>query len=856
MTTFVDRSQESDPIADGADHQCIHCGLVASCFADSTGRRFCCEGCRGAFELIHQWGLQAYYDLRDETPDDRPIAASDAHFDDLDDPQLLGDSAPDLVRTEPGRKWLRCKLSVSGLHCAACVWLLEQSPRRMNGWESTRVNLHDRTIEIVFDPDVTRLSSIGRLIHRLGYQVTPYEGATGRESFDADDRGMLVDIAVAGFCAANAMWIAIALYAGQWTGMSPTHVLVLRLAGVLLGFVAVAVPGRIFFRGALSSIWARSPHMDLPVALGLSAGTLASFAGVLDVSRDVYFDSIAGLVFFLLCGRWLQQRQQRRAGNEVAELMRLAPRAADRVAPSGQIERVPLDRLKVGDRIRVRPGESIPADGVVDFGETLVDCSLLTGESRPIPIEPGDRVEAGTDNVQSMMILRATAVGQHTRLAALHDAVSGAAASRTPVVQFANRVGGWFVMAVLVLASITIACWWRLDPKAAVSNSISLLIVACPCALALATPLAIAITVGRLASRRVLVRSAEALERLDHPGTVFFDKTGTLTEGKMALTHRFDEHQLLPIIAEIERSIPHPIAMAIAAAQTRDSAMEITDVQQNLGQGVSAIAQGAHWRIGTETWAVSPDNIAPRWRQRADQIRASGSSPIWVTRDRDIVAMFGVSDPIRRNTTDVIGRLRAMNWRVHILSGDDPATVQQIAGQLDLAPAHAQGGLLPEDKMRVIEMSMRSSPRTRVIMVGDGLNDAAALAAADVGIAMRGGASASLESAPIMIAQGGLPQVLSVIEAANTMRRVIRRNLTVSIGYNVLAVGLCMNGAITPLIAAALMPISSLSVIAMTVASRANRTFHLDAPETDNIRKSHGSSDVTTSRIEVSGAMT
>ncbi len=465
---------------------CEHCGLPTTTPAEfnpaTAGPVFCCPGCRGAYQLIHGWGLEAYYDLRQRSPEDAPVGQTSRTFDDLDDVALLGRSAPLDVGPEYGKPMLRSKLFVSGLHCAACVWLLERAPQRIAGWHSSTINFQSRTIEVVFDPALIKLSEIARFVDRLGYTIAPLTDDPSDDRAADESHAMLIDIAVAGFCAANAMWVAIALYAGQFSGMAAGYVQLFRIAGVLLGVIAVVFPGRVFFRSAMASLSTRTPHMDLPVAVGLAAGLLASLYGLLDVSRDVYFDSIASLVFFLLTGRWIQMRQQRRAGDAVAGLIRMSPLAATRVEADGTTTRVSIESLRVGDVLAVGPSASIPVDGVVITGESFIDRSLLTGESRPDSVRPGSQVEAGTDNLQAALTVEATAVGDDTRLASLRDAVADAAATRTPIVQLANRIGGWFVSVVLLLAAVTAAAWYWIDPQQVVGNSVALLIVACPCA--------------------------------------------------------------------------------------------------------------------------------------------------------------------------------------------------------------------------------------------------------------------------------------------------------------------------------------------------------------------------------------
>lgn len=811
------------PNTESRRRACAHCGLPATVRGDHTdagnaGRVFCCSGCHGAYQLIHGWGLEAFYDLRVRSPEDGPVDASTESFADLDDPALLGLSAPVEVGRD-GKSMRLSKLSISGLHCAACVWLLERAPQQISGWQSSKIDYHARTVEVVFDPATIKLSDIARFVNRLGYTISPLSNDSLDQQAASENRTMLIDIAVAGFCAANAMWVAIALYAGQFSGMAAGYTQLFRIAGVLLGAIAVVFPGRVFFRSALASITTRSPHMDLPVAVGLTAGLLASLYGLFDPTSDVYFDSIAALVFFLLTGRWIQMRQQRRAGDAVAGLLRMSPLAATRVEPDGTTSRVAIDALRVGDRVATEPSASIPVDGRVVAGESLIDRSLLTGESRPVAVRPGSQVEAGTDNLQATLTIKATAVGDNTRLASLRAAVADAAATRTPIVQLANRIGGWFVSVVLLLATLTAIAWSWIAPQQAVGNSVALLIVACPCALALATPLAIAVAIGRLANRRVLIRAGDCLERLSSAGTIFFDKTGTLTAGTMSVNDWIGDETVLPAVAAIESDIRHPVARALVAhASPSPASLPATEINQVPGLGVEGIVDGVKYVIGNAALLSNHAVlIEAAWSAHADRIAASGSSPVWVAKDSKVAAVCGVSDRLRDDAADVIKYFVDHGWQVGILSGDDSRTVAGIGDRLGLQPAQSRGGLLPEQKLAAIHASGLPHP---IVMVGDGVNDAAALAAADVGVAIRGGASASLTAAPVMIGNGQLHQVISLLQAANSTRRSIRRNFAISIGYNLVAVGLAMTGMITPLIAAVLMPLSSISVIAFTLSGR------------------------------------
>jgi Cu2+-exporting ATPase len=807
---------------------CAHCGLPSPRPVDATRPAFCCSGCKGAYELIRGWGLDEFYDLH-SGGEESTVAPQLENFADLDDPQLMGLSAPRLVSGDQGAL-MRSELAITGLHCAACTWLIERVPPQVGGWIAASVNMPRRTVEVIYDPTKTKLSEIARTLSRLGYRLAPLVKDRVDQVESQQNRRMLVDVAIAAFCAANAMWIAVALYAGEFSWIAAEHVWFLRVAGVGLGLTAVLIPGRVFFRSALASLRTWTPHMDLPVAIGLTAGSAASVYGLIDPGSDVYFDSIAALVFFLLLGRWIQVRQQRRAGEAVAELTRLTPVAANRVDAEGKITRVPVEQIQVDDAVIAYPGESLPVDGQVISGASLIDRSLLTGESAPVAVSEGSLVEAGTDNLQSAITVRATTIGESTRIGLIAKSISAAAGSRTPVVQLANRIGGWFVIVVIGLALLTAGLWWH-HPAAALANSVSLLIVACPCALALATPLAIALTVGRLARRRVLVRSGECLERLSSPGTIYFDKTGTLTAGRMQVTHWCGDDDSLRAAAAIEAEINHPVARAISLfAQSRldDPAehadeVEAGDVQQISGCGVMAIIDGNEVAVGNrrllEQYARVP--LDAELDRIAEEIEHAGASPAFVVSAGSPVAVLGITDPIRESSQQVLQRLQSDGWVVGLLSGDSQATADVVGGQLGIAREQIYGGLLPEQKLATIKSIRGRGP---VVMVGDGVNDAAALAAADVGIAVRGGASASLAAAPVLVAGQQLDGIVDLVRGAGAARKTIIRNFVISLAYNILAVVLAIAGYITPLLAAVLMPISSISVLAMTLSSRLPRS--------------------------------
>ncbi|QDT03838.1 putative copper-importing P-type ATPase A [Rubripirellula lacrimiformis] len=814
---------------------CVHCGLATPCQAGTDPQTvFCCNGCRGAYELIHGWGLSDFYALRDQSSssEPHPAAGAKSRYDAFENQEFLGLSTP--VQNTDGT--CSTELAVHGLHCAACAWLIENAATRTDGWHVARVRMSDHTLRVQFDPATVRLGEIACLMDRLGYQVAPIS-KDRTDHFRIENQRLLIQIAIAGFCAANAMWIAIALYAGEASGVASDHRLFLRIVGTVLGVVAVLIPGQTFFRGAFAALRTGTPHMDLPVALGLSVGTVAGLVSAFVGTGDVYFDSLAVLVFLLLIGRWIQFHQQHRAAKAVDLLLRITPAHAQRLSAAGEPEWVLVDTLQPSDVIRVSPGESVAADGRIVAGESMFDRSLLTGESRPIPASTGDEVAAGTLNLVRPIDVEVIATGRDSRIGKVMQSVESAASAKTPVVQLADRIGGVFVVVVTLLAIVTLILWSSSDWALAASHATSLLIVACPCALALATPLAIAVSLGRAAKRKILIRDGSSLQQLARPGMVWFDKTGTLTEGRPRAELWMGTADAVRLAARLEQDCCHPTAEAIVrfAATLSDDPGSGTGIDRGAGgesqsivdvsdpvdlcidrRGVSGIVDGQSVVVGNLNFMNDHSVLVERQvAEAAESCLQSGASPTVVAVDGHALAVLGVSDPLKSDAAETVADLQGQGFRVGILSGDHPAIVQMVARQVGIDPALAIGGQSPEEKLaRVVSGQSESQS---VVMIGDGANDAAALAAADVGIAVRGGAEVSLQAAPIFIASGQLKSLGMLMRGGRRTSRLIQTGFAVSLSYNVVAVGLAVAGRISPLLAAILMPISSVSVLTLVL---------------------------------------
>lgn len=796
---------------------CVHCKQPTKCLTtDDPGAIFCCSGCRSAYELIHGWGLDAFYAIRDQmNPANSPTPVStNTRFEQFDTSEFFGAAAP--VQSADGT--CHVDLAVHGLHCGACAWLIENVAATTPGWLSARVKLSDHTLRIVYDAEQTKLSRIAALLDKMGYQLAPLD-KTSDKHIELESRRLLIRIAVAGFLAANSMWIAVALYAGEFSGVAIEHRYFLGLVGTILGVLSVAGPGRTFFVGAIASLKTKTPHMDVPIALGLAVGTVMGLLNAIRGKGDIYFDSLATLVFLLMIGRWIQFRQQQRAARAVDLMLRITPRHATRIAADARMETVRAESLMVGDRIRVVAGESLAADGVILEGSTTIDRSLLTGESLPVPRNAGDDVSAGTVNISAPITVRVTAVGSASRVGRIMQSVESAASDKAPIVLLANRIGGVFVIVVTLLAVGTFLAWLPAGLDLAAGNATALLIVSCPCALAMATPLAIAIGLGKAAKCQILIRDGQSLQRLSQPGRIWLDKTGTLTEGRHQVTSLYGSVQALGQAAAIERDCLHPVANAIVReAEVRK--LEIADsgkLEQALAGGVVGCVAGRRVCVGNFDFVRRQGIlISDEWIERSAQLLANGESPQLVAVDGQVMTLIGLSDPLRVDAKAAIQKLQQAGWSLGILSGDHHEVVSKVATKLSISEFH--GGVTPEEKLAAIRESRSQYPT--VVMVGDGANDAAALAAADVGVAVRGGAEVSLQAAPIYIASGKLASLLSLVRGSSRTTRIIYSTFAVSLGYNILAVGLAMTGWISPLVAAVLMPISSVSVLTLTLASK------------------------------------
>lgn len=807
---------------------CTHCGLPvpAGLIAHESIEQFCCAGCRTAFQLIHANGLDAYYSMA-EAVDNNPWGNSQAigshqDFAEFDQPSFL---ARFEENKRDGDEVNKISLLLDGIHCAACIWLIEKLPQIVPGVLDVKLNWARQTAQIRWQQNVVPLSKIARTLQQLGYTPHPIRQSKNEIRRRRENRSYLIRIGVAAAAAGNNMLIAASLYLGMFSYMSLGMHQLLRIASCVIGMAALLGPGRIFLQGAINAIRTRTPHMDLPIALGLTVGSIAGVANTIRGTGEIYFDSLSVLIFLLLVGRWIQFRQQNRAADSVEMLYRLTPKTTRKIV-DGRVVETFVDMVQTDDLLEIRPGDLIPVDGVIVEGNSEIDESILTGESQLQPKATGDQVLAGTQNQRSVLLVQATATGRKTRLSGIVDLVEQASLDKPEIVQWANRIGGYFVMAVILFAGLTLVGWLFFDPGLAVDRSVALLIVACPCALALATPLAISVALGRAAKTKIMVKGGDVLQRLNRPGMIWLDKTGTLTEGKMEVVRWIGDTRWRPIVAAVESKSSHPVAAALVehAFDEGDELwpLEFENVQEENGSGISCKLHGRNLLVGNAKLLLAHDvEIARRHQRIADCILRDNLSPCWIAVGGNVVSIVALGDQIRPGTRSAIEQLKAKGWEVGILSGDHEAIVHQVAGRLGIDRRFALGGRSPEEKVDTVRDSF--GDWSTVVMVGDGVNDSAALAAASVGIAVHNGAEASLAAAPVYLAEEGLQPILKLLQISNSTNSTIRKNFVASIGYNAFGATFAAIGWINPLVAAILMPISSLTVVAISLTAGKNK---------------------------------
>ena len=774
---------------------CHHCGaptadVPLTATLEGAPRPVCSSACQGTAEWIDAQGLSDYYRLR-RGPSHKPDAESDAGAQVWRDPRL----ARHVLRPLSGKRSEVCLL-VDGVRCGGCAWLIERTLMGLPGVHRVQVNAMTRRTRIIFDPHQTPLSSLLEALTGAGYQPRPLDARALDDARRDESKQLLKRLLVAGFGMMQAMMFALVLYLGPDNEIQGATLELFRWLGFLVASPVVLYSARPFFAGALQAWRARHLNMDVPIALAIAVIYGASFFQCLTGGTEVYFDSVAMLVFFLLTGRYLEMRARHRALDHTDALARLTPSWAEKLDSDDQPHRVALSELVSGDRVRVRDGGSIPADGLLLDSRARLDESLLSGESRPVEKCAGDRVIAGSVVQGQAITLQVTHCGEDTFLANLAGLATRAQTERPRLARAGEKTASRFVLRVLGLTALTALVWAVVDPSRLLDACLAVLVVSCPCAFALAVPAAITRSLSVLARQGVLVLRPDGLEILAGVDRVVFDKTGTLTEPSIAVTaldDSIDMDTALQWAASLSDTSEHPLSRALANSNDR-ALLPAHHARVLPGLGITGTVAGRALRLGRGDFATGG---------------GEGEDDLLLADNEGVLARFQVHERIRADAGDLIDQLTAWGIESEILSGDARARVAEVASQLGVAAW--RGRCMPTDKLaRIGELRQAGH---RVLVVGDGSNDAPVLAGADVSVALSSGSDLAQAQADIVLCSGRLSAIAECRTVARTTLRVLAQNQRWALSYNLCAMPLAAMGWVPPWLAAIGMSTSSLVVV-------------------------------------------
>lgn len=810
---------------------CLHCGRSNP---EPESSSFCCRGCAAVFEILNERGLaRSYYQLKRSGVSVRgrvPAPLPAESYDYLDDPKIQGESL--------GSESNRClQFYLEGVHCVACVWLTEKIGDFVPHVKSVRLDLGNSVATVVLD-EKGKFSEVASEFARLGYRPHYLKQGESEQHQKRENRFQLIRLAVAGAATGNIMLMSVPLY----TGLTGSFAELFRWLSFLIFLPVGFFSAWPFYQSALGALRSGQVSIDIPIVLGILLGAGASTYNLVSGSPHIYFDSLAPLVFLLLASRYALRRAQQMALNSTRLVQFLTPSWVRRwEAQRGEFRKVALDEAKVGDLIEVLPNELIPVDGVVTRGISTLNSSLLTGESLPTPVSVGGGVFAGTQNLDAPIEIKVTATGLSSRLGRILRQMEESLTAKAPIVAAADRASRYFVVAVVAVVTGVFLWWLPQDFNEALNRALALAIVTCPCALALATPLAVTQTLGRCARVGILIKGGDVLEKLARIKKVFLDKTGTLTTGCFEVLswsavpaalgiptqgdtdqqrRRVNHLDLKGIVLALESQSVHPIARAFQKAfsdRLKEGPLpKVTEFKETLGVGVVG-------RIGACRYEIC------QWKGSSEEVGqglnlSEGGTRVALFEEGRLVAVAVLGDRLRADTQSAVQRLREAGLELRILSGDSKSAVRVVAESLGFQGNEWFAEVSPEKKAELVG----SEPRA--VMVGDGANDAVALARAYVGIAVHGGMEIAMRAADAYHSSPGvLPVYESVLASRETMR-VIYRNFAFSFLYNILGATAAILGWMTPLAAALLMPASALTVyLSSLVGTRRLRTVLSEA---------------------------
>jgi len=762
---------------------------------------FCCKGCQGVYHLLNSEGLGTFYDKLGNTtlqPAGQNISADLEKFD------LEGFKNKYIKTTEDGLSQIH--LIIEGIHCSACVWLNEKVLHKTDGVIEASINYTNNKAKVVWDPEEVKLSKIIETIRAIGYNAYPYDPSLQEERANQAKKSYYSRILVAVFGTMNIMWLAIAKYAGYFTGMEQNFKDILNVAEFILATPVLFYSGWIFFRGAYFGFKNKIVNMDTLVASGALSAYIYSIYAMITQHGEVYFDSVVMIITFVLVGKYLEVLSKKHAVDTLDSIMGSTPTEVTTVK-NGIKALVSIENIQIGDLIELKPGEKVVIDGVVTSGQGSFDESSLTGENEPIYKEKGADILSGSLCLDSVIHYEASKDVSGSLLTSIVSLLEESITKKPHIEQLANRVSGYFSNIILLIALLTFAGWYFLNGnfETALIVGISVIVIACPCALGLATPMATLVGISIAARRGILFKEATFLETMAKSKVLALDKTGTITEGRPSVVHAelssgFNPALLLSLVSTSN----HPISKGIAGyLNTENETLEnltLTEIKSIEAKGIEA-------KYGEKN--LLGGNAALLQSRGIEVLVSSEHSLFFFAVDNNIVAHFELTDTIREGAKEAIANIQSLGIKVLMLTGDHEQSAQKVAKEVGITEVHAK--LLPQEKSALIQ-SFQDKGEV-VVMVGDGINDAIALAQSNIAIAMGQGADVAINISDVVLLDEKPQSILEAYAISRRTYSAVKENLGFSLLYNVIAVPLAVAGFVTPLIAALSMSLSSLVVV-------------------------------------------
>lgn len=779
-------------------HVCYHCGQAndpdhayQATILGAT-RALCCPGCQAVACAIVDNGLEDYYRFRTEPAVQGDAALSDVlkAMDVYDDPALQEEFV-----FEEG-KHRQIQLTVEGITCAACGWLIEKQLARIDGIEKIAVNVQARRAMITWHADKLSLSHLLGALKRIGYTAIPFQPDQHEASYKKEQKVFLKKLGLAGLMTMQVMMLMAGLYFDLFGSIDEDTRRYFHWVALVLTTPVVLYSGSIFYLGAIKALSARTVNMDVPVTLAVFGTYGAGLQATFTESGEVYFESICMFIFLLLLSRFLEHRSRHRAAEISANMTQHIPVSATLLRNGGQLDTCLAKQLSVGDKVLIKPGETVPVDGVIIEGTSSVDESMLSGEFVPVRKQQNDTVYGGTVNQAGTLTVTVTRALKHALVNQIIRLQAEAMASKPRIAQLADRFSRYFVAAVLVISMATFSFWWWQQNDDAFWITIAVLVATCPCALGLATPSALTCAMAKLNRQGILLKRADVLEQLNDVDTVALDKTGTLTMGEFAVSKQWYSDALpvervLQLAATLESRSEHPIARAFS----RHDLAEISNFSVTPGGGIQGAIQG-------ETYFMGARHFCPHAVPDTDF-----DANVYLFTNKQVLAAFLVTDSLREDAAETLHYLKGRS--LILLSGDAQGHVDTLARELPLQ--QAIGGLSPEQKYQHVQALQQRGHR--VMMLGDGINDAPVLASADVSVAVGGATDVAKTAADVVLLGDKLLSLTNLFDLARRSRLKIIQNMAWAIGYNILILPFAVSGALSPWMAVVGMSLSSIIVV-------------------------------------------